>query len=98
MNRKVTGQRIKSIRLSLGKNKREFGELFNPMADNSNVSRWESGKSIPNNKRLKRIAELGELSVDELLAEPFSKCSRCNYEEVKSDYKFCPICGQKVEV
>ena len=64
---KVVGEKIRSIRLEYGDNKREFGERFNPKASGSNVSKWEKGKNIPNNKRLKEIAELGNITVDELL-------------------------------
>lgn len=40
--------------------------MFNPPAPKSAVSRWEHGGS-PNKKRLKRIAELGQTTVDQLL-------------------------------
>ncbi|MEE6635316.1 helix-turn-helix domain-containing protein [Limosilactobacillus pontis] len=63
------GKRIKSIREELGKNQTEFGELFEPTAPKSAVSRWEHGGS-PNKRRLKRIAELGEVSVDYLINGP----------------------------
>lgn len=61
------GDRIKRIRLSKGLSQSQFGELFNPVAARSIVSRWESGKSVPNAKRLKKIAELGKITVSELL-------------------------------
>lgn len=60
------GLRIKSIRENLGKNQSEFGELFNPPAPKSAVSRWEHGGS-PNKKRLAEIAKLGGMTVDELI-------------------------------
>ena len=60
------GKRIKAIRESLGKSQSEFGKLFNPPAPKSAVSRWEHGGS-PNNKRLSDIAELGGISVAELI-------------------------------
>ena len=61
------GNRIKNIRLSKGLNQSQFGELFKPVAARSIVSRWESGLSVPNAKRLRKIAELGGISVSELL-------------------------------
>lgn len=67
INKKAIARRINNIRLTLGKNTREFGELFNPPASDSIVSRWESAKSLPNSKRLAKIAELGGISVQELL-------------------------------
>ena len=63
---KELGDRIKQIRLRLGKSQEEFGQLFNPPAPKSAVSRWEHGGS-PNKRRLKRIAELGNVSVTYLM-------------------------------
>jgi len=45
----------------------EFGKLFNPIANKSLVSKWENGKSLPNNERLKKITEIGNISMEYLL-------------------------------
>lgn len=63
------GNRIKDIRLSLGLTMEEFGKLFYEHAAQSIISRWEVGKSVPNAYRLKKIAELGNTTVQELLKE-----------------------------
>ena len=63
------GNRIKNIRLSLGLTMEEFGKLFDEPAAQSIISRWEVGKSVPNANRLKKIAELGDTTVQELLKE-----------------------------
>ena len=60
------GNRIKSIRLEKSMNLKEFGYYIDNTSD-SIVSRWEKGKSVPNAKRLKKIAELGGITVNELL-------------------------------
>ncbi|MBO0456323.1 helix-turn-helix domain-containing protein [Enterococcus hulanensis] len=98
MNQQVIGLRIKQIRISLGKTLKEFGMEFSPSADKSNISKWESGKSLPSPSRLKRIAEMGNMQVADLLSNSLKKCPRCKYEGIEPDYKFCPICGLKVEV
>lgn len=75
LNKKGIGSRIKLIRLSFGDNMREFGERISeklgiPKDDSisdSIVSRWEKGVSIPSPDRLKIIARLGNISVEELL-------------------------------
>lgn len=59
------GTSIKSIRQSLGETLEEFGKRFG--ATKGNVSLWESDSSLPNNERLKQIANLGNITVDELL-------------------------------
>lgn len=67
ISKEELGNRIKEIRLSKGKTMKEFGELFVPEASDSIVSRWERGVSVPNSQRLKRIAELGDMTTTELL-------------------------------
>ena len=62
----TTGQTIKMIRLKLGLTMKEFGEKFDPPASDSIVSRWERDVSAPNPKRIKRIAELGNVDVLDL--------------------------------
>lgn len=68
INKEDVGKRIYMIRKSLGDTMKEFGNrMGNPPASDSIVSRWEKGKSLPNNERSKKIAELGSMSVNELL-------------------------------
>lgn len=67
IDKKALGQRIKSVRKAKGLTLEEFGKLFDSPASRGVVSNWESGNNVPNNERLKIIAELGEISVDELL-------------------------------
>ena len=65
---KTTGEQIKSIRLELGETLEEFGKRFNPPANRSLVSGWENGRYLPSPERLKVIAEIGGVSVEELTA------------------------------
>lgn len=64
---KAIGDRIRTIRQSLGKTTDEFGKYFNPPASKGTISKWENGKYLPNNERLVKIAEIGETSVEYLL-------------------------------
>lgn len=66
-NAKEIGYSIKLIRKQLGLTMEEFGKKFDPVASKSIVSRWESGVSIPNNRRLKRLADLGNVAVADLI-------------------------------
>lgn len=63
----MIGNKIKNIRIGLGMTMVEFGRQFEPEASDSIVSRWESDVSMPSTKRIKRIAELGGVSIEELL-------------------------------
>lgn len=60
------GLKIRQVRQELGISMEEFGKLFNPPASKGVVSNWENGYNNPNNERLKRIAELGNVSVEYL--------------------------------
>lgn len=66
MDKKAVGRKIKSIRMSKGMTMEQFGEIFN--AKSGVVSNWENGKQLPNKDRLKRIAELGNIAVEELIS------------------------------
>ena len=74
------GNNIKKIRKEKGLSMELFGELFN--ASKGNVSMWESGKVLPNNERLKAIADLADITVDELLGD-----DRKQYELYKHKLK-----------
>src|SRR5690625_3538497 len=67
INNELVGFRIKNIRQNLGMTQEEFGNLFD--ATRSNVSKWERGSSLPNKERLKQIAKIGDMTVEELLYE-----------------------------
>lgn len=69
MMSKIIGDRIKNIRLNLGLSGEMFGKKFNPIANKGLVSKWERGAGLPNAKRIQRIAELGKITVAELLDE-----------------------------
>lgn len=59
------GNRIKSIRLSLGETMEEFGARFN--TSKGTVNNWEKGRNLPNKKSLLIIANLVNLTVEEFL-------------------------------
>lgn len=61
------GLRIRTIRKKLGLTMNEFGQKFSPPASKGVVSNWENGYNNPNNIRLQKIAELGNVSVEFLL-------------------------------
>lgn len=65
INKKEVGERIQKIRFSKALTLEQFGNLFN--AGKSNVQTWENGNCLPNKKRQLKIAELGKISVNELL-------------------------------
>ena len=67
---KEVGKRIRSLRQEKGLTMEEFGKFIDK-ANKSAVGNWERGDNLPNNARLKMIAQFGGISVDELLYGTF---------------------------
>lgn len=61
----AVGQRIKRIRLEMGYTQSEFAKVTGSTLPA--VSNWETGKNLPNKKRLSNVAFHGQVSVNELL-------------------------------
>lgn len=83
-------ERIKMIRIKKGMTMEEFGEhILN--ANKSVVSKWEKGLTVPNNERLKMIAQFGNISVSELLygldSELKEKVSKYTEEIMKTEIR-----------
>lgn len=78
---KEVGDKIKSIRMNLGKTLEEFGKLFDPPASKGVVSNWENGYNLPNNNRLLKIAKLGNVTVEELLGNDCEVCAGNYFRE-----------------
>ena len=81
-NKKLVGKRIQAIRLEKGLTLKQFGEMLGKIklkneieassnvqntVNKSNVLRWKQGISLPNKERLNKIAQLANITVNELL-------------------------------
>ena len=62
----IIGNRIRKIRTSLQMDQKQFSEIINTTV--SALSNWENGRNKPNMEKLKRIAQLVDISVEELLS------------------------------
>lgn len=65
INKECIGARIREIRLARGETMEEFGERFE--ARKGVVNNWEKGRNLPNKRRIKAIADMANISVQELL-------------------------------
>lgn len=63
------GDKIRRVRLDKGMTTKEFGALLG--ATGSNVTSWEKGRTCPNPSRLKTIAKLADMTVEELISPTF---------------------------
>lgn len=66
INKIELGNRIKAIRKSKKMTLEEFGREIGAVGK-SNVSKWEKGYVIPTEDRLEKIAELADISVNQLI-------------------------------
>lgn len=67
LEKKKLGNRIRAIRLDLDLTMDEFAKKVDDKAKSGTVANWETGKNAPNKKRLAKIAEFGNVSVNYLL-------------------------------
>ena len=74
INKEEVGKKIKIIRMSLGETLKVFGKRLG--AEASLVAHWERGSNLPNKQRLLQIAELGKMSIAELLYNEDEKVSK----------------------
>lgn len=85
IDKELVGSRIKMLRSEKGMTQEEFGALISD-AHKSLVSKWEKGQSLPNNERIKKIAELGNITVDELLYGPKQEIARKAIDDALDEY------------
>lgn len=68
MQRSISvANKLKTIRLNHGLTMSEFAKQIDVKAKSGTVANWETGKNLPNKKRLKIIADLAGITVTELL-------------------------------
>jgi transcriptional regulator with XRE-family HTH domain len=89
VNLKDVGNRIKNIRISRGDSMESFGKKLD--TSKAAVNNWEKGVNLPNNSRVKKIAELGNISVNELLFGPFETYARNYIDWLTHDTEFKAI-------
>ncbi|PCD84781.1 hypothetical protein CNQ87_10590 [Lysinibacillus fusiformis] len=81
-NLKEVGQRIREIRMKLGLSMDEFAARIDSKAKSGTVSNWETGKNLPNNERLKKIADLAGVRPKYILTgHPYDNLSPEELEE-----------------
>lgn len=83
--KKEIGHKIKEIRQQTNLSMESFGKLFNPPASKGVVSNWENNYNYPNSERLLRIAELGNITVNELLYDSLDDYARRLLEELEDE-------------
>lgn len=80
IDKKAVGRRIREIRISKACTLENFGNIFK--AGKSNVQKWEKGEVLPNKERQKKLAKLGQITVNELLYGNTEKDIQDLYEQI----------------
>lgn len=92
MDKRAVGMRVSEIRREKGLTLEEFGKIVDN-AGKSTVSKWERGSTVPNNKRLKIIAEIGNTTLDRLMYGSILDFILYNLESLapEKDSNFVPV-------
>ena len=81
----MLGEKIKLYRESKNMTQGEIAEILGVKA--ATISKYEAGTLEPNIESLKRLAELFDISIDELLKEDTFDISKINILEVLREQK-----------
>ena len=94
MNNYITGKTIKELRIRKGLTQLELASKI--CVTDKAISKWETGKGLPDITLLESLAKALGVSVIELMngALIINKNKSCNIK--KSHFSVCPICGNVV--
>ena len=91
MNTYITAQMIKELR---EKQKITQTELANKLAVSSKtISKWETGKGLPDISLIEPLAKALKVSVIELMNGEYTHNNNLSSNMLKSHFYVCPICG-----
>ena len=91
MNTYITGSTIKSIRETKGLTQAELADTIGVTA--KAVSKWETGKGMPDISLLEPLANALGTSIIELMnGHPITNQNRCG-NMLRTKFYVCPVCG-----
>ncbi len=94
MNTYITGSTIKSIREAKGMTQAELANTIGVTA--KAVSKWETGKGMPDISLLEPLATALGTSIIELMnGQPITNQNRCG-NMLRTKFYVCPICGNVI--
>lgn len=95
MQNYVTGAVIKTLREKKGYTQKQLGDLL--IVSDKAVSKWETGKGLPDISLIEPLAVALGVSVAELLSgECVVNRNRCG-NMVKGCFYVCPLCGNVIQ-
>lgn len=91
MNNYVTGKLIKELREKNNMTQLELGILIN--VSDKTISKWETGKGLPDISLINPLAVALKISVIELMRGEYVTNKNISSNMIKSNFYVCPICG-----
>ena len=91
MNNYITGKIIKELREKQGLTQLELAEIIN-VSDKA-VSKWETGKGLPDITLIEPLAKALKVSVIELMNGEYITNKNESSNMLKSKFSVCPVCG-----
>ena len=87
----VTGETIRALREKKGYTQRQLAELI--MVSDKAVSKWETGRGLPDITLLEPLGAALEVSIAELLSGQLAENRNRAGNMLRSVFSVCPICG-----
>ena len=94
MNNYVTGSTIKLLREQKGYTQRQLAERL--MVSDKAVSKWESGRGLPDISLIEPLAKTLGVSLAELLSGECVQNTNRHGNMHRSKFYVCPVCGHTV--
>lgn len=91
MNNYVTGKIIKELREKQNLTQIEFAEDIG--VSDKTISKWETGKGLPDISLIEPLAKALKVSVIELMNGEYITNQNKSSNRLKSNFSVCPICG-----
>ena len=90
----ITGNTIRELREKKKMTQRELADIL--MVSDKTVSKWETGKGLPDISILTELAEALSVSVPELLTGDVAVNRNRAANMKRSKFYVCPVCGNVV--
>jgi len=94
MNNYVTGSTIKLLREKKGYTQRQLAELL--MVSDKAVSKWESGRGLPDITLMEPLAKTLGVSIAELFSGECVQNTNRHGNMLRSKFYVCPVCGNAI--
>ena len=91
MNTYITGKIIKDLREKQGLTQTELANMI--LVSSKTISKWETGKGLPDISLIGALAKALKVSVIELMNGEYINNNNKSSNMLKSNFSVCPICG-----